>query len=333
MKNSFILLIISLLAFFYSPVKTKAQSEKVWFAVKDDMESREIMSRVENNTTTFLTVCNEAILKNRKPNFPAEIFGKDSRQRMLAFWDTSPMYSMKEFISEKCIKKSSGGYQVRNIPVFFPGAPVENQEQEIVINYTFDGKIDDVVISVPETRYRELLEDYSTLEDFNRREIIIGFIENFRTAYNRKDAKYIESVFSDQALIITGKVVKVAQTKDLAVNLLQGSEKIVYTTQTKKEYMVNLKNTFTRNKYIDIVFDEIEVMRHPKNEKLYGVTLKQKWGSSTYNDTGYLFLMVDFKDEAWPMIHVRTWQPDKINNRELQKDELFNLNDFNIQNL
>jgi len=333
MKKCLFILITSTLACFCHYEPAKAQSDKVWFAVKDGMENQELMTKIENYTTTFLTACNEAILSNKKPNFPGDIFAKNSKQQMMDFWETSPMYSLKEFVSEKCIKKSSGGYQVRNIPVAFPGAPEENRNQEIVINYTMDGKIDHIAISVSETRYRELLEEYSTIEDFNRREIIIGFVENFRTAYNRKDHKYIESVFSDHALIITGKVVKVAQTKDAAINRLLGSEKIVYTTHTKTEYMASLKNTFARNKYIDVVFEDIEVVRHPKNDQLYGVTLKQKWGSSTYNDTGYLFLMVDFKDEAWPMIHVRTWQPDKIGDRELQKDELFKLNDFNIQNL
>ena len=333
MKKSFTLLIISMFAFLCLPVMTKAQPERVLFAIKDGMENRDLMSKIESYTTTFLTACNEAILTKKKPNFPSDIFTKNSKQQVMAFWETSPMYSVKEFISEKCVQKMSGGYQVRNIPVFFPGAPEENQEQEIVINYTVDGKIDDIVISVPETRYRELLEEFSSLEDLSRREIIIAFIENFRTAYNRKDLKYIESVYSDNALIITGKVVKVSQTKDAAVNIQLGNEKIVYTQHTKKEYMVSLRNTFTRNKYIDLVFEDIEINRHPKNDKIYGVILKQKWGSSTYNDTGYLFLMVDFKDEAWPIIHVRTWQPDKVNNRELQKDEIFNLNDFNIQNL
>ncbi len=333
MGKRFVFLLISVFVFLCYPVMTMAQSEKVWFSIKDGMESTDLMNRIENYTSSFLTACNEAILKNKKPNFSSDIFSKNSKQPVMTFLDNSPMYSSKEYISEKCIKKANGGYQVRNIPVRFPGAPEEQQNQEIVINYTPDGKIDEIAISVSETRYRELLEEYSTLEDFNRREIIIGFIENFRTAYNRKDVKYIESVFSNNALIITGKVVKVAQTKDAAINNLLGKEKIVYTTHTKTEYMASLKNTFTRNKYIDIEFDDIEVVRHPKNDKLYGVTLKQKWGSSTYNDTGYLFLMVDFKDESWPMIHVRTWQPDKINDRELQKDEIFKLNDFNIQNL
>jgi len=333
MKKSFIVLIISIFACLGHPVMTNAQSEKVWFAVKDGMDSQDLLTKIETYTSSFLTACNEAILKKKKPNFSNDIFAKNAKAQVVTFLDKSPMYSSKEFISEKCFKKATGGYQVRNIPVFFPDAPEDQQNQEIVINYAADGKIDNIAISITETRYRELLEEYNTLEDFNRREIIIGFIENFRTAYNRKDLNYIKTVFSDQALIITGKVVKIAQTKDVAINRLMGQEKIEYTTHTKSEYMTSLKNTFTRNKYIDVEFDEIEIFRHPKNDKLYGVNLKQKWGSSTYNDTGYLFLMVDFKDEAWPMIHVRTWQPDKINGRELQKEEIFNLSNFNIQNL
>ena len=315
------------------PVKINAQSEKVWFAVKDGMEDQSLMSKIENNTSLFLTTCNNAILKGIKPNFPANIFTKDSRKQVLSFWETSPMYSSKEYISEKCMKKPNGGFQVRNIPVFMPDAPEESREQEIVINFTNTGEIDNITISVEETRYREILEDYSTVEDFSRREVIIDFIENFRTAYNIKDIKYIESVFSDQALIITGKVVKIAPNKDQAINRLLGSEKVIYTTQSKPEYIKNLTMTFSRNKYIDIQFDDIEVVRHPKNDYLYGVTLRQKWGSSTYNDTGYVFLMIDFREELQPMIHVRTWQPDKYNGRELSKDEIFKLNDFNIQNL
>jgi len=310
-----------------------AQSEKIWFAVQDGMEDQNLMVIVENNTMAFLNACNEAILKNKKPNFPSKTIAKNSEKSILSFWETTPMYCSKTYISEKCLKKASGGYQVRNIPVNIPGAPEDQQEQEIVINYTNAGEIDNIAISVEETRYREIMEDFITIEDFNRRQVIMDFVENFRTSYNIKDIKYIESVFSEQALIITGKVVKIAPSKDMAINTLLGTEKITYVTSTKKEYISNLKNTFQRNKYIDVQFEDIDVVRHPKNDYLYGVTLKQKWGSSTYNDTGYLFLMVDFKNELQPMIHVRTWQPDSYNGKQLDKDELFNLNDFNIQNL
>ena len=331
MKRTIFLLLFTIICF--APLITKAQSEKVWFAISDGMDNQSLMSAIENNTTSFLNACNEAILKKKKPDFQSGVVAKSSAKTIMSFWETTPMYCSKTYISEKCLKKPAGGFQVRNIAVNMPDAPEGQQEQEIVINFTNTGEIESISISVEETRYREIMEDYITVEDFSRREIIVDFIENFRTSYNIKDIKYIESVFSDQALIITGKVVKIAPSKDRAVNALLGSEKITYVTQTKKEYIQNLKQTFSRNKYIDIQFEDIEVVRHPKNDFLYGVTLKQKWGSSTYNDTGYVFLMIDFKDELQPMIHVRTWQPDSYNGKELQKDELFKLNDFNIQNL
>ena len=313
-----------------SVLKTGAQTEEVRFAIKDGMENQALASVIENNTMTFLTACNEAIRTGKKPDFPSAIFAKDEKQQVMAFWKTSPMKCAKMYISEKCAKKPLGGYQVRNIPVIISGAPEERQYQEIVIDYTADGKIDNISISIAETRVRAILEEYNTLDDLNRRQIILAFLENFRTAYNRKDLKYIKAIFSDNALIITGKVVKQTPTKDKAINALQGTEKIVYMTYTKEQYINNLKSVFGRNKYIDVEFDEIDVVSHPKDNRLYGVTLRQKWGSSTYNDTGYLFLMIDFKDEAWPMIHVRTWQPDKFEGKELPKDQIFKLNDFNL---
>jgi hypothetical protein len=77
--------------------------------------------------------------------------------------------------------------------------------------------------------------------------------------------------------------------------------------------LAGLKRCFKRNKYIDVSFEDIEVLKHPLSDKIYGVTLKQDWNSSTYSDTGYVFLMIDFTDEFEPCIQVRTWQPEKYN--------------------
>jgi hypothetical protein len=40
--------------------------------------------------------------------------------------------------------------------------------------------------------------------------------------------------------------------------------------------------------------------------------------SSTYSDTGYLFLMVDMNDAKQPIIKVRTWQPERDPNINAQ---------------
>ena len=146
----------------------------------------------------------------------------------------------------------------------------------------------------------------------------------FRTSYNTKDIQFLEQVFSDDALIITGKVI--SQKKDN----IKLPDKIVYKKQTKQEYLTNLRRVFANNSYIKVTFDEIKVMRHPVNADIYGVTLHQGYTSSNYHDDGYLFLLWDFTDENRPQIHVRTWQPDQINGGRIPEADVFSLNDFDI---
>ena len=91
-----------------------------------------------------------------------------------------------------------------------------------------------------------------------------------------------------------------------------------------------MKKIFAGNKYINVLFDEVEVIQHPKWTNIYGVTLKQEWHSNRYSDVGFIFLMIDFKDENHPLIQVRTWQPEKLDGKVLSRDEVFSLGDFNI---
>ena len=243
-------------------------------------------------------------------------------------WKTSPMACPVSKIEEKCLE-TTNGYQVRNIPVSMMAAEEAEKEQELVFNLTPMGLIDGVSIAIEENRYMEVMADTVSVEDYFRRQIILDFVENYRTSYNRKDLDYIESVFSDNALIITGKVIREKPKSDYAMRSLS-TEKIVYQKRTKKEYIQNLKKVFAGNKYINVVFDEVEVIQHPKLTDIYGVTLKQEWNTTRYRDVGFVFLMIDFQDENNPLIQVRTWQPEKVDGKVLNRDEVFSLGDFAI---
>jgi hypothetical protein len=88
---------------------------------------------------------------------------------------------------------------------------------------------------------------------------------------------------------------------------------------------------FQNNTRIHVVFDKIEVSHHPKYDDIYGVTLKQGWNTNNYSDVGWLFLMIDFRDGENMEIHVRTWQPEKLNGRQLTDDEIFGLGQFDVR--
>ncbi len=328
MRKSSVIVVISMLLSMH--VAGLAQTERVWFTIKDGVSNDKLKNTIEDNVSTFINLSNAAYNRQSdRPDLPASLFAPGARNRVVALWKTWTMYCPTRFISEICLQKSSGGYQIRNIPVHITNAPEGKQNQTIAIDFTASGLIDGVNISIEETNYKEILSEYISLDDFGRRQKIIEFVENFRTAYNIKDAEFIESVFSDQALIITGKVVKRLKDRDMSINKLLGDNQIVYTVLDKPEYIKNLKTTFSKNRYIDVKFEDIDVIRHPKHEKIYGVTLKQVWGSSSYNDIGYLFLMIDFVDENRPMIYVRSWQPPQAKT----KGELFNVNSFNMQKI
>lgn len=309
------------------PLLAHAQLEETQVVITDGMNNAQLKGVIENNISHFLMACNEAVMNGNKPKMDKTLT-EDARKTLLAMWKISPMACPVSKIEEICLEIPDG-YQVRNIPISMMNAEEEGKNEELVLSLTKNGSIDNISVAIEENMYKEIMNEHESVEDLYRRQVIIDFVENYRTAYNRKDVKYIESVFSDNALIITGKVIREKPNSDFAMKSLS-SEKIVYQKKTKGEYVESLKKVFAANKCINVLFEEVEVIQHPKLTDIYGVTLKQKWNSTRYSDVGFVFLMIDFQDELNPLIQVRTWQPEKLNGKILARDEVFNLGDFDI---
>jgi len=309
------------------PLLVYAQLEETQVVITDGLSNEQLKGRIEKNISHFLMSCNEAVMNGDKPK-TGKMLTDDARKSLNAMWKMSPMSCPVSKIEEICLETPEG-YQVRNIPVSMMAAEEDGKDQELVLNLTKNGDIDNISIAIEANKYKEIMAEHESVEDLFRRQVIVDFVENYRTSYNRKDLKYIESVFSDNALIITGKVVREKPKSDFAMRSLS-PEKIVYQKKTKGEYIASLKKVFASNRYLNVVFDEVEVIQHPKLTDIYGVTLKQEWNSSRYRDVGFVFLMIDFQDELHPLIQVRTWQPEKLNGKMLARDEVFNLGDFDI---
>ena len=201
----------------------------------------------------------------------------------------------------------------------------EDEYQEAVISFDRLGNVESFYLSISTNLYMNVVKSNIELTDLRRRQMILDYVEQFRTSYNQKDIKFLNQVFSDDALIITGKVITQKQPEGFM------TQKIRYNKQSKQQYLNNLRKVFKTTKYIHVSFDDIEVMRHPTNPYFYGVTLHQGWTSNSYHDEGYVFLLWDFRNDNAPEIHVRTWQPDRIGGRELAREEIFTLSDFDIQ--
>lgn len=282
---------------------------------------------IEKNVSNFLLACNTAEISKKRPDFNEETTTSDARRRIMELWANSPMKCVVPKLEGSCLTRPSGGYQLRNIPVIMTKASENEQNQNIVINLTADGKIDDIFI--PLTDYATILSEKRETEDLDVRLMVMDFVENFRTAYNRKDIKFLNTIFSDNAVIIIGKAIKPIRKTD-SQNIFTEKAQFELQVKTKSEYMESLKNVFKKNNFIDVNFDDIIIVEHRNIPHVYGVTLKQDWKSSTYADKGYVFLLIDYRNEQEPVITVRTWQPQEYDGRPLKKEEVFQITDFNV---
>jgi hypothetical protein len=300
-----------------------------------EIDDPDLKSNINMVVSGLLTAFNNAQGNHDTPHISGLDIAPDVVTNIQKLWADCPFRCAETEIVEHAVTTPRGEYQVRNIPLIM--MPIEGvskdvswqKYQEGVFTLDKDGMITDFHLALDANLYIKVMSGAAAVEDFMQRQLILEYVERFRNSYNLKDLNFLEQIFSDDALIITGKVVTSVKS-DINRNT-SGNKKVIYSKQTKKEYLSKLEKIFKANKHINVLFDDIKVVRHPARAEFYGVTLKQGYSSDNYSDEGYLFLLWDFTNPDAPQIHVRTWQPDKIDiNTPLPEEEIFSIDDFDI---
>lgn len=309
-----------------------AMSQNIEFSIVDGIQDKTVKSRMERGITGLLNEINNACAQERPlrlDNIDMALSGKRSLE---ALWANLHFLCEDNQIVERCLS-SAEGYVIRNIytrvnPMIDDYS--DEPERALTIRLTRNGQIASVAMAASDAVYGRIMEQGLSVTDLERRITILSFVENYRSFYDEKDLNSINRIFSDDAIIITGTV---PMQKSQASDIQSWREQITYKVQNKPQYLTSLESNFKRNKFIKVTFSDVEVVRHPANPNYYGVTLHQHWKSSTYEDDGYLLLIWEFRDGEDPIIHYRTWQPDRVGSHTLTKDELINIMDFNIPTL
>ncbi len=135
---------------------------------------------------------------------------------------------------------------------------------------------------------------------------IVGFLEDYRTAYATKNLEYLDKVFDDNAVIVLGKRLQVAP--QLNKEGYMNNHRVQFTQLTKREFLRNLRRQSQSKDYINLHFSQNRIYQLQKGVERYGIEIKQDYYSSNYGDTGYLTLIFDLTNPDQPVIHVRTWQ-------------------------
>ena len=207
--------------------------------------------------------------------------------------------------SKLSFMKMNDGICCRNLMMSFSFANNNRKFVENVV-FVFDAqqKVSNITFGLDQQSTSDILSK-KTWDD-NSKIQLISFLENYKTAYALKRLDYINDIFSDDALIITGRVVKRAVTNEV----MRNNQYVEFTRHNKQDYLKRLARIFSSNEYINLKFANTDLAKMGKGGELYGIQIRQDYFSTHYGDTGYLFLMVDLNNPDKPIIHVRTWQPE-----------------------
>lgn len=211
----------------------------------------------------------------------------------------------------------------------FNGRHKKTFVEDVTFTFNKDNRIESVAFGVGKVLEQNVFGNSAAIWSPEVRETIVSFMENYKTAYSLERYDFIESIFADDAVIISGSVVRKSKSNpknfDGKIISLEGQNIISYNRYTKDQYLKHLKNVFNRNEFINLKFTNHEIQWLEKFDStvIFAINIRQQYCSSTYSDEGYLFLMVDMTNPDEPLIKVRTWQPN-----EVPLDNLFNAGDF-----
>lgn len=196
--------------------------------------------------------------------------------------------------------------------------------EDVVFTFNKDKKIENISFGLGKTAETDIL--YKGAWPEQTRKMIMNFLENYKTAYALKRLDYIENVFDDDAVIIIANVTKkmtVGKNGDAGISF-KNNKIIKKNRYTKDQYLKNLRRCFGSNEFINIRFADNDVRRLGANDT-YAIQISQDYYSSSYNDKGYLFLIVSLNNPEQPLILLRTWQEDKDPNFGLYGPQDFEL--------
>ena len=306
-------------------VMLSGYAQKVNFEFSDGIEEGILKTKMEQQMSSLLSAINEANAVNADVNFSSIDITDDASASLTMTWEQVLFSIEDDDIVDHCISLpgKSGGFRIQNIGVLMN--PKEEsgydgeKRREIYIDFDKTGKIVDFNFTMGMNMYTEILKKGEELGDLDRRMQIIDWCEHFAKAYCDKNMKFMQTIFSDDAIIITGKMTMQRVHTDMG---MKDQAKVKYVQQTKSQYLSNLSRVFASNSYVNVKFEDYTVIRHGAKPNYYGVTLRQKWHTARYSDEGTVFLIWDFTNEEAPRILVRTWQPTT--------EKAFKMGDFKL---
>ena len=300
----------------YATLKMKVEKATAKAVAKEDkakaQETTESLTKLDNEAyirTTMDAIV--AAITSKNYSSVDNLFttdGLDMYHRLISYGKATlvgaPTYS---------IYRNGDRVVVRSVPMSFSFSRGVRKSfvEDVVFTFNSAGQIECLAFGLDDKAAQDILGKQAW--PVNVRMAIIEFLENYKTAFALERLDYIKTIFDDNAVIIVGKVAKVATpttTDKASVPTINNNKIVTRTRYSKEQYIKHLAICFASNEFVNIRFANNDVVKAGKGGEIYGIQIKQDYYSTNYGDTGYLFLLVDINKPQEPTIKVRTWQPE-----------------------
>lgn len=300
----------------YANIKCKVEKAAAKQIAKEEKETAEKITETltKLDDEAFIRATMDKIvdaIKTKNYSSVDDLFttdGMDMYHRLVSYGKASlvgtPIYS---------IYRNGDRVIVRSIPMSFSFSRGVRKSfvEDVVFTFNAAGQIECLAFALDDKAAQDILGKQAW--PVNARMSIIEFLENYKTAFALERLDYIKTIFDDNAVIIVGKVAKVAtptMTDQAKMPTINNNTIVTRTRYSKEQYIKHLEACFASNEFVNIRFANNDVVKAGKGGEIYGIQIKQDYYSTNYGDTGYLFLLVDINKPLEPTIKVRTWQPE-----------------------
>lgn len=234
MRKIIRILFLAVIPVFCLGTATAASSVSVTLIPDENLAIKTNIAAAAKNLGTVLTEINRAqALGGGLSSSAMRCMDDFSRNALVMLWGVTPFYCDEVEVVEHVWVFADGTMTVQHIPLIITPTNKDynygmGTYQEAVVEFDANGQITDFRLAI-DAQMSESLENCSSAASVEQRQIVLKYVERFRTAYNQMDIGFIEKMFSDDALIITGKVILTKPT-----DISPASAKVSYTKQTKE---------------------------------------------------------------------------------------------------
>ena len=279
------------------------------------LQNDSIRQIMEGRISYLLTEISHASEGNRPLCLDSLHLTPEAGKRLGMLWNNIHFSCDYSANVEKCLRDVTG-YEVHGILITLQPTNADtslNTNRELSIYFTSDGLITGVNIALENYTYQDAIVNTADMTDARRRIEILKYIEDLHCLYDAKNMEALYGIFNDKMFF----------------QYERNKQGIGMSMQINKQYLEPLAEVFKDHISAKVNFSDITIRRHMGKCGFYIASLHHEWSSNECSScNGYMLLIWEFREGHAPVIQIRAWQPEIVDNYKLTEDELFTEDDF-----